>query len=84
MVHSEEAIALKSELIECWEKNGVDHPKCVHLIPKFDRGWELDVIAREKYKQEVNSYPNIFNSIMAPEFNKMYFKGTHSTGYWLK
>ena len=45
-VGSEEAAVLKNELVQCWEANGVDHPKCLHLVPKFDRGWALDMIAR--------------------------------------
>ena len=50
-VGSEEAALLKNELVECWSKNGVDHPKCAHLMAKLDRGWALDMIAREKYAQ---------------------------------
>jgi hypothetical protein len=45
-IHSEEASKMKNELINCWEKFGVDHPKCVHLIPKFDKGWAIDLIAK--------------------------------------
>lgn len=45
-VASEEAQLLKNELIACWEANGVDHPNCEKLIPKFDRGWALDMITR--------------------------------------
>lgn len=48
-VQSQEASALKDELIKCWATNGVDHPKCLHLIPKFDRGWAIDMLASEKY-----------------------------------
>ena len=45
MVQSEEAMGYKMELVNCWEQHGVDHPKCAHLIAKYDKGWELDVIA---------------------------------------
>jgi hypothetical protein len=47
---SEEATKLKNELIRCWETNGVDHPKCEHLVPKYDRAWALDLLAKEKYE----------------------------------
>jgi hypothetical protein len=46
-IHSEEAAKLKGELVSCWEKFGVDHPKCVHLIPKLDKGWAIDLIVRQ-------------------------------------
>jgi hypothetical protein len=45
-IFSEEAMKYKSDLIKCWETFGVDHPKCVHLIPNFDKGWALDLITR--------------------------------------
>jgi hypothetical protein len=50
-VHSEEAHKMKGELIKCWETFGVDHPKCTHLVPKFDKGWAIDMIAKQKYEQ---------------------------------
>lgn len=40
---------MKGEMIKCWETHGVDHPKCEHLIPKYDKGWALDLITKEKY-----------------------------------
>jgi hypothetical protein len=45
-VASQEATLLKNELIQCWENNGVDHPKCLHLVAKYDRGWAMDMIAQ--------------------------------------
>ena len=45
-IYSEEAMKLKNELVKCWETFGVDHPKCVHLVPRFDKGWALDLIIR--------------------------------------
>ena len=50
-IHSEEGAKMKSELINCWERFGPDHPKCVHLIPAFDKGWALDLNAKQKYEQ---------------------------------
>ena len=50
-VQNTEAYMLKAELINCWEQHGVDHPKCVHLIPKYDQGWLLDKVAKERYRQ---------------------------------
>ena len=81
-VASEEAQMLKNELIQCWEANGVDSEKCTHLMPKFDRGWALDMISRQKYEDQVRLYPAHLNTMLAPKPNKMYFKGTSSTGYW--
>ena len=48
---SQEATVLKNELYNCWDKFGVDHPKCLHLIPGLDRAWAIDLIAAEKYNQ---------------------------------
>ena len=45
-VYNAEGRILKDELISCWEKHGVDHPKCVHLVPKYDHGMALDMAAR--------------------------------------
>ena len=79
-----EASMLKNELVQCWEQYGVDHPKCKHLVPKMDRGWALELGAQERYKKQVESFPTHFNNMLTPTLNKMYFKGTESTGYWLK
>ncbi len=49
-IHSEEAAIMKNELIQCWETFGVDHPKCSHLVPKYDRAWALDLSLKEKYQ----------------------------------
>lgn len=81
-VASEEAQLLKNELIQCWEANGVDHPNCEKLIPKFDRGWALDMITRQRFEEQVRLYPGQLNKMLAPMPNKMYFKGTASTGFW--
>ena len=45
-VVSEEATVHKNNLIKCWEAHGVDHPKCQHLIPLYDRAWALDLITK--------------------------------------
>ena len=82
-IASEEAAMLKNELITCWDQFGVDHPKCMHLVPKLDRGWALDMIAREKYEQQVKQYPSHFQNILTPKVDNMYYKGTDSKGYWL-
>ena len=50
-IQSEEAIAMKQELINCWEQNGVDHPKCLHLIPKYDKAWAMDLNTKQKYTE---------------------------------
>ncbi len=42
---SEESALLKNELYKCWDKFGVDHPKCLPFVPKLDRGWALDMIS---------------------------------------
>jgi hypothetical protein len=48
---------LKDELVKCWGANGVDHPKCLHLVAKFDRGWAIDMLASEKYTAQVRQFP---------------------------
>lgn len=48
-IFSEEAMKLKNDLTKCWETFGIDHPKCVHLIPHLDKGWAIDLITRQKY-----------------------------------
>ena len=83
LVQSDHAVALKRELIDCWEQNGVDHPKCDHLKAKYDLGWAIDLNDGDKFKQQVKQYPSVFNKFMAPQYNKMYDKGTASTGYQL-
>ena len=65
-VQSEQAIAMKKELVDCWEQNGVDHPKCQHLIEKYDYGWALDLSYEDKFRQQVKQYPSVFNKLMAP------------------
>ena len=82
-VYNAEGRILKDELISCWEKHGVDHPKCVHLVPKYDHGMALDMAARQRYRQQVKQYPAIFQNMLQPQINKMYFKGTDSKGYWM-
>lgn len=83
-IFSEEAMALKGELMKCWEQYGVDHPKCVHLVPKLDRGWAIDMVTSQKYEQQVSQYPAHFENLMAPQLDKMYFKGRHSQGHWIQ
>ena len=82
-IASEEAALLKNEIVQCWEANGVDHPKCLHLIPKLDRGWAIDMIARQKYEQQVQQYPTHFQNIMTPKVDNMYYKGTDSKAFWM-
>ncbi len=81
-VFSEEAMKLKSEMIKCWEQYGVDHPKCEHLIPKYDKAWAIDLITKQKYQQQVASYPQHFENMMAPELDHMYYKGQKADGFW--
>ena len=42
---------MKTDLIKCWETFGIDHPKCAHLIPNFDKAWAMDLITKQKYEQ---------------------------------
>ena len=81
---SEEAAVLKNSLYNCWDRFGVDHPKCLHLIPNLDRGWAMDMIATQKYKGQVRAFPALFDSMMIPPVDKMYAKGTSGTAHWLK
>ena len=74
---------MQNELMNCWEQYGVDHPKCVHLKPKFDAGMVLERETRAKYRAQVKQYPAIFQGLLVPEMNRMYFKGKYSQGYWL-
>jgi hypothetical protein len=83
-IFSEEAQKLKNELIKCWEQYGVDHPKCVHLVPKMDKGWAIDLITKQKYQQQVAQYPSHFENLLAPTLDHMYFKGQHSKGSWIQ
>lgn len=82
-IQSQEASVLKDELIKCWTTNGVDHPKCLHLIPKFDRGWAIDMLASEKYQAQVRQYPTQFVNMMNPKIDQMYYKGDDSKAYWM-
>ena len=80
---SSEATQLKGELTQCWEQYGVDHPKCKHLIPKLDRGWALELAAQESYRNQVENFPTHFNNLMTPNIDKMLYKGTESSAFWL-
>ena len=80
---SQEATQLKSEMVSCWEQYGVDHPKCNHLVAKLDRGWALELAAQASYKMQVEKYPTHFNNMLTPKIDKMYYKGTESTGHWI-
>ena len=53
-IFSEEAMKMKQELSKCWEQYGVDHPKCLHLIPKLDKGWAIDFNTKQKYMEQVS------------------------------
>ena len=45
-VQSAEAMALKIDLMKCWEQYGVDHPKCEHYIPAYDKAWAMELITK--------------------------------------
>ena len=81
---SQEATQLKQELVQCWEQYGIDHPKCSHLVPKLDRGWALELAAQQRYRQQVEAYPTHFNNMLTPKIDKMYYKGRHSSAFWLQ
>lgn len=53
----------------------------MHLIPKLDLGWGIDMITRQKYQQQVAQYPSHFENLIAPTLDKMYFRGQHSIGH---
>jgi hypothetical protein len=82
-VSSQEASVLKNELINCWEQNGIDHPKCLHLVPKYDRGWAIDMISSEKYAAQVKQYPAHFQQLMTPQIDQMYMKGRDPQAHWM-
>lgn len=42
-IKSPEAAQYRNDLYQCWERYGIDHPKCNHLIPKFDKGWAIEM-----------------------------------------
>ena len=50
-IKSEQAAGMRAEMYQCWEKFGISHPKCDHLIPKFDRGWAIEMSNREKFNE---------------------------------
>ena len=83
-IFSEEGMVYKHDLIKCWETYGVDHPKCAHLIPNYDKAWALDLLTKQKYQQQVASYPAHFENLLVPEIDKMYFKGQKSQGFWIQ
>ena len=39
-------MALKIDLMKCWEQYGVDHPKCEHYIPAYDKAWAMELITK--------------------------------------
>ena len=82
-ITSPEAAKYRNDLYQCWEKYGVDHEKCSHLVTNFDKGFALELNLQENYKRSVKQYPSFFNNMMAPQPDKMYFKGRRSTGFWL-
>ena len=78
---SQEASQMMSQLGQCWEQYGVDHPKCNHLVPVADRGWALELVAQMKYQKQAKEYPSQFNAMLTPKIDKMYYKGRKSTGH---
>ena len=48
-IKTNEAAMYREALYTCWERHGVDHPKCDHLMANFDRGWALEMINRERF-----------------------------------
>jgi len=74
-IRNAEAAQYRSDLYKCWERFGIDHEKCEHLIPNFDRGWAITMSEREKFEKDVKKFPNTFNKMVAPMPDKMYFKG---------
>ena len=81
-IKSEKALQLRSELYQCWERFGVDHIKCQHLVTGFDKGWAIEMTNRETFYKQVKHYPSLFNSMLAPLPDKMYFRGRKNEGFW--
>ena len=81
-IKSEQAATYRTELYKCWERYGIDHPKCEHLVANFDRGWAIEMSNRERFYDQVKLYPAHFNSMVAPQPDKMYFKGRNPEGFW--
>ena len=79
-IKSEQAAALRSEMYQCWERFGIDHPKCEHLVAKFDKGWAIEMSNRERFFDQVKLYPSHFNAMVAPKPDKMYFRGRRNEG----
>ena len=48
-VKSPEAAQYRSDLYNCWEKFGIDHLKCQHLVKNFDKGWAMEMANRESF-----------------------------------
>ena len=44
-IRLEESAALRNQLYTCWERFGVDHVKCHHLVPGFDKAWAMQMSA---------------------------------------
>jgi hypothetical protein len=53
------------------------------LIPKFDRGWAIDLITKQKYEQQVAQYPQHFENILVPQIDDIYLKGRKPQGHWI-
>ena len=79
---SEEAASYRNDLYSCWDKHGIDHPKCEHLIKNFDKGWALEMNNRERFAEQTKMMPSVFNNMIAPLPDKMYFKGRTGQGFW--
>jgi len=76
---SSESVKLRDELVNCWQKYGVGHEKCLTFIDKFDLAWALDFKERETYVNELKKYPKIVQSVIEPARDPMYDRGRKST-----
>ena len=81
-IKSDQAAQLRNDMYQCWERFGIDHPKCEHLISGFDKGWAIEMSNRESFYNQVKLYPSHFNNSLAPLADKMYFKGRKNDGHW--
>ncbi|CAI2383687.1 unnamed protein product [Moneuplotes crassus] len=54
-----EAVKYQNQLINCWERYGVNNPKCSHLIEVFDYGWGLNLVKKDKFTQQLSGYTDL-------------------------
>ena len=81
-IKTDMAAQTRNELYACWDRFGIDHPKCAHLVAGFDKGWAVEMSNRERFYEQVKLYPSHFNKMLAPLPDKMMFKGRRNDGFY--